>query len=90
MNPAQLDNQLVIEFPKPCRVPSDDTQCGQLLRAFQRGESLTVAEALTKYGVYALSQRCGELRRAGWPIKSEPFKTTGGATVAKYYMARRA
>ena len=83
-------NQLVIDFPKPVRVPDDTTQCGRLLRAFQRGESLTVAEALGQYGVYALSQRVGELKRAGWPIVAEPFKTPGGATVARYYMAQRA
>ena len=83
-------NQLEISFPKPCRVPDADTQCGRLLRAFQSGESLTVAEALMQYGVYALSQRVGELKRAGWPIKSEPFKTAGGAIVAKYYLARQA
>ena len=85
-----MASQLVLEFPKPVRVPDEGTQCGKLLRAFQRGESLTVAEALTKYGIYALSQRCGELKLDGWPIVSEPFKTAGGARVAKYYMARRA
>lgn len=83
---GEVVNQLAIEFTKPVQVPSASTQCGVLLRAFQRGERLTVAEALSRYGVYALSQRVGELKRAGWPIKSEPFKTPNGATVSRYFM----
>lgn len=79
----------VLEFPV-CRVPDEETQCGKLLRAFQRGESLTVAEALEHYQIYALSQRVGELKRAGWPIVAEKYKTSGGAVVARYSMARAA
>jgi hypothetical protein len=30
---------------------------------FNEGESLTVLTAITKFGIYALSQRCGELER---------------------------
>ncbi len=82
-------NQISINFnsfgpndPKP------ESQCGKLLAAFRRGERLTVAEALSKYGIYALSQRAGELRRDGWPIKSEPFTTPSGARVAIYSMEK--
>ena len=85
-----MASQLVLEFPKPVRVPDEDTQCGRLLKAFQRGESLTVAEALTRYGIYALSQRCGELRRGGWPIIAEMVKVRSGARVASYRMASAA
>lgn len=70
------------------KVPATNTQHYKLLRAFERGEQLTVAEALTQYGVYALSQRVGELKRMGWPIVSEPFETSGGARVARYRMQR--
>lgn len=84
-------NQLAFTLsPRPIVVPDEQTQAGKLLRAFQRGEFLTVAEALSKYGVYALSQRVGELKRAGWPIVAERFKTAGGAVVARYSMARAA
>ena len=69
-----------------CRVPEPHTQCGELLRAFQRGERLTVAEALSQYGVYALSQRVGELKKAGWPIESEWYATAGGAKVKRYFV----
>mgnify|MGYP001579527364 FL=1 len=81
--------QLSILFPA-VRGPDANTQNGMLLRAFQRGEVLTVAEALSKYGVYALSQRVGELKKAGWPIVAEWYRTPGGARVARYSMARAA
>lgn len=68
----------------PVRVPTG--QCHTLLLAMQRGERLTVAEALSAYGCFALSQRCGELRRMGWPVLSEWFKTPGGANVKRYFM----
>ena len=82
-----MSAQLSIEFSRPVEVPDAGTQCGVLLRAFKRGESLTVAEALTRYGVYALSQRVGELKRNGWPIKSEMVTLPSGARVARYWMA---
>lgn len=80
-------NQLVMELkPRVCVVPDEHTQQGQILRALQRGETLTVLEALNRFQCYALSQRIGELKRMGWPIQSEPFKTESGKTVARYSM----
>jgi hypothetical protein len=79
-----------LEPRREITVPAEDTQAWKLLRAFQRGEALTVAEALSRYGVYALSQRVGELKRSGWPILSEKYKTPSGARVARYRMARAA
>ena len=70
-----------------CKVPARGTQNYELLYAFQRGEMLTVAEALTRYGIYALSQRVGELKRMGWPIVAEPYETAGGARVSRYRMS---
>lgn len=69
-----------------CVVPEADTQQGQILRALQRGETLTVLEAINRFQCYALSQRIGELKRMGWPIESRPWKTGGGKTVARYSM----
>ena len=74
---AQLDLPIV-------QPPAAGTQCYELLAALQRGERLTVAEALTRYGIYALSQRAGELRRAGWPVVSEMVKVESGKRVAQY------
>ena len=67
-----------------CAIPNPGTQHHALLTAMQRGERLTVAEALTRYGVYALSQRMGELRRMGWPIEAEMVRTETGKRVARY------
>ena len=79
--------QCEIEFPR-VKVPEKGTQCHTLLLAMQRGERLTVAEALSRYGVYALSQRMGELKRAGWPIESEMVEVKPGTRVARYRLER--
>jgi hypothetical protein len=78
--------QAVIDFSPPCEVPENGTQQYQILEALKRGEYLTVADALTKYGVYALSQRCGELRRMGWPIVSQMRTLANGKRIAVYSM----
>jgi hypothetical protein len=56
----------------------------QILTHLNEGKTLTVGEALSLYGIYALSQRIGELRRMGYQIESVPFKTESGAVVARY------
>lgn len=71
-----------------CQAPKAGTQHHTLLMAFQRGESLTVGIALERYGVYALSQRVGELKKMGWPIDSEPVTTAGGARISRYWMSK--
>lgn len=75
-----------LELIAPCRTPKRGTQHYELLMAFQRGESLTVGDALRRYAVYALSQRVGELKKMGWPIRSETVETNGGARVSRYWM----
>ena len=61
------------------------TQCDILLEALRSGERLTVALALQKYGVYALSQRMGELKRMGHPVSSRTVKLPSGKYVSEYY-----
>lgn len=78
--------QAVLEFTR-CQVPEAGTQNRTILEALKRGERLTVMEALTRYGVFALSQRCGELRRMGWPIQSEMRTLANAKRVAVYSMA---
>jgi hypothetical protein len=69
-----------------CRVPERGSQCYELLVAMQRGDRLTVKVALEQHGVYALSQRVGDLKRKyGWPVKSRAVKV-GRATVAEYWL----
>ena len=68
-------------------MPNDSQiQLLAILRELQHGRRLTVAVALSELGVYALSQRIGELRRLGWPIDRTMIRTRGGATVAEYYL----
>lgn len=62
------------------------TQCEILLQALRNGERLTVAIALERYGVFALSQRCGELKRAGHPIQSRLIVTPTGKHVSEYWI----
>lgn len=60
----------------------------ELLRAaFDRGEALTVLHAIERFGIYALSQRCGELARDGYPVVSEPLTLPNGKRVARYRKA---
>lgn len=82
-------NQLAIDFAAAprCIVPDADTQLGTILRALQRGERLTVAQALTEYGCYALSQRIGDLRRMGWPICSRTvYRMDSKKRFSEYWM----
>lgn len=60
------------------------TQCDRILEHLAAGGTLTVAEALTRFGCYALSQRCTDLRRDGVPIVSEMVKLPNGKRVARY------
>ena len=62
------------------------TQNETLLAAFQRGERLTVAEALLRYGCYALSQRCGEIKRTHPEIDSEWVATNTGKRIKRYFL----
>lgn len=62
------------------------TQNETLLAALRRGESLTVAEALSRYGVYALSQRVGELKATHPEIETEMVRTASGKRVARYFI----
>lgn len=62
------------------------TQCEQVLGALKAGESLTTLDALSRFGVMALSQRITDLRREGHPIKSETVKLPNGKRVARYSM----
>lgn len=63
-----------------------DPQLTVLLKYLQAGHKLTVAEALDKLRIYALSQRVGDLKKQGHAIKDEWHKTESGARVKRYYM----
>ncbi len=59
------------------------TQCDRLRRHFDAGRSITVFQAL-RMGICALSQRCGDLRREGYPVDGQMVTTRGGARVKRY------
>lgn len=70
----------------PVRVPERGTMVYELLMALQSGEKLTPIVALDKYRCFSLSQRMGELRRGGWPIRSQMVKVNSGKKIACYWM----
>ena len=68
-----------------CRIPEDGTQCKTLLAAMQRGERLTIWNAMMDYGVGALHQRIKDLREMGWPISRREVKKNG-KMVAEFWI----
>lgn len=70
------------------KVPEKGGQLYELLCAMQMGKRLTVAIALMDHSVYALSQRIGDLKKMGWPIKDRWVTTAGGASVKEYWLER--
>jgi hypothetical protein len=78
--------QTSLEFDSPCRVPEAGTMTHELLMALKRGEQLTPLSALEKYRCFSLSQRMGELRRSGWPIRSSMVSVNSGKKIACYWM----
>lgn len=64
------------------------TQNEKLLAAMRRGERLTVKVALDRYGVYALSQRIGEIRKSQ-AVESRTITTLSGARVSEYWIAQQ-
>lgn len=61
------------------------TQLEALRKHFDSGATLTVAQALTNFGIYALSQRCGDLRSDGYPVESRMIETPSGKRIAEYF-----
>lgn len=86
---AQIEGRVTqLDLIAPCRAPERGTQAYELLMAMQQGARLTVKIALERYGVYALSQRIGDLKRKyGWQdrIKSR-MVDVGTAHVAEYWL----
>lgn len=68
------------------RLPERGTMMWELLMALKNGEKLTPLSALQHYRCFSLSQRMGELRRSGWPIRSQMVSVNSGKKVAQYWM----
>lgn len=58
----------------------------RLLEALRRGERLSTLSALMQYRCGACSQRMGELRTLGWPIRSESVPNEGDGYHYEYYL----
>lgn len=65
------------------------TQHQQILGYLKRGGKLTVLKALKMFGVYALSQRIGELRRDGHNIQPKMITLSNGKRIAQYTMGEK-
>lgn len=63
-------------------------QCRLLLSQLESGKRLTPLISAFEFGVMALSQRMGELDRAGYPIKREWVKLPSGKKVMGYSMGK--
>lgn len=76
-----------LELVAECKVPERGTMLYEILMALKNGERLTPLIALRKYDCLSLSQRVGELKRAGWPILTEMVQVPSGKKVAEYRMS---
>lgn len=63
------------------------TQKDAILAYLTTGASLTVLDALTRFGCYALSQRIGELEREGISIMHTMVDLPNGKRVCSYKLA---
>jgi hypothetical protein len=60
-----------------------------ILMFLQGGGRLTPLKALEQFGCLSLSQRIGELIRAGHPIRSEMIRLSNGKRVAEYRLEEK-
>jgi hypothetical protein len=63
-----------------------ENQKTQIINHLMTRGPLTVLEAIQYIGCYALSQRCGELRREGFPIKDQWITTNQKKKIKQYYL----
>lgn len=64
---------------------SPDSQSSKLLAHLVSGHTITPLQALSRFGVMALSQRIGFLKSRGHDIRSE-LVTVGKKRIARYSM----
>jgi hypothetical protein len=67
-------------------IPTRGSQCEALLESMFDGEKFTVGDAMSKLGIYALSQRAGDLKFSGWPVKSDWVTVPSGKRVKMYWL----
>lgn len=62
------------------------SQKNQILKYLMRGGKITPIMALIKYNCLRLGGRIFELRKEGWPVKSENYKLRSGKIVSRYFI----
>ena len=67
-----------------CRIPDRGTVSYEILMALKQGHKLTPLNALQMFGCLSLSQRVGELKRDGWPIRTRLVEVNSRKKVAEY------
>ena len=65
------------------------SQKDMVLGYLMAGKTLTAIEALNLFGCMSLSQRVGNLKRAGHPIQSETITLPNKKRIARYSYAPR-
>lgn len=66
---------------------SNPTQTQKILEYMKRGYRITALEALDLFGCFRLASRISEIKlKLGYDVKSEPYKTRGGATIKVYWL----
>ena len=63
------------------------TQVKAILAYLQDGKTLTGLEALDRFGCSRLAARIGDIKDAGYSIRSEMVTLPGGKRVAEYRLA---
>jgi hypothetical protein len=64
--------------------PTTSSQKAKILEHLKQNGTINPLQALNLYGCFRLAARIKDLRNDGNSIKSIPWKTPGGATVAMY------
>lgn len=73
-----------IDLLPECRVPERGTLLYEILMALKQGHKLTPLNALRMFNCLSLSQRIGDLKREGWPIKTQMVEVNSRKKVAEY------
>lgn len=92
--PGSVGTHAILAACKPDRgLPRVGTVRARLLCAFESGRSLTSREAWLEFGGARLATDVHELKRLGWPSRSDAISVLerGGRTaqVARYRLAER-
>ena len=67
---------------------SAKTQCAQIKKWLEEGNSITSLEALELFGCMRLSSRVYDLRERGLDITTTKIKTESGKYVTEYRLAK--